>query len=409
MLNALKKPNFLITILIAAWYIVPLVQERGGMLLIYALVALFVLTSGSRHLVSTAYRFLGLVPFLLVLGLYVATGTGIYNGITPIYFIASFLLVFIPFLVYRVLEEKFTEKEKALLLGFIYFFFIVGAVNTLIVLKQYPMASRMMAQGENGDVYSKMGAGGFGFVYSLMFFALIVVSRFKKAGRRERIVGLLSIVLFVYTIFECQYFTCILLLMIGGILVIAARSKRGVGFVVFCTVLILFIIALLFYGNAILKSVAGLFDEDGVINKRMLDLAELFDSRDVETMESSRGRLYMKSLSGFLSHPITGTGFFGTAVSGGHSTVLDTLSIYGLFGLACLVLPFWLMIREFRKAKVLNLAIVCVFVGLSFLNPTIYIYQFGAIVFLFAPLYANYTELQGEEESESGETETGVE
>ena len=390
--KTIRKINYLLLILIVAWYIIPIFQERGGMVAIYSLYFLYFLTLIRTKDFFVSFSFLlYLLPFILLLVLHLVLGTRIYGGVATIYFVASILLLFLPFSLYY-FKDVYSEREKAILFFLAIVFALVGAINTLIVLARYPEASRALATTK-GDIYSKMGAGGFGFSYFLMLFSLLIFSKLKGTKLINKILGLLFILFLCYTIIKCQYATCVLLLIIG-ITIALLQNAKGIGGIIVTSVVLLLVVAILIDSTNVFTWFANQFKGNEILYKRFSDVANIFKTGDIDSMQNSRSELYMRSINGFLKSPLLGTAGMNELLYGGHSTVLDTLAIYGIVGLSLLIIPFIALFKKIYKQKQLNWAILVSFVLLSILDPTIYIYQLGIVLFFLGPAFSFKSGLQ---------------
>ncbi len=381
-----RDVNFLLMLAMIIWYTVPIVQERCGMLFIAGLIVIWGLTCDFSQ---RRIAYFLLVPYAIMmffLSLPILFGKKYYGQVEIPYFLCSSFLVFFPILLFFYYAGHTTKRENTLILSVFFFGLAYGAVNTYIVLQQYPMASRLLATS-HGDKYSKMGAGGYGFAYLLMFTFPLLFEMFRRKGLRWKIGSCGLMILFFLTLIKCEYTTCLLLLFLGIALYILCRIHVGTGILLILASLVLFGVS----GSLenIFLWLADWFKNTEVIATRLKDIANVFGSNSLDVMDSSRYSLYKESFSGFMQSPIWGTVYNDEIVSGGHSTVLDTMAIYGGIGLVSLLAAFYIPLRAIFRNIGKNgtyIVVVILFSVLSFLNPTIYVYQLGIVVFFIAPI-----------------------
>ena len=384
-----KKINIFLLLLILIWYVVPIVQERGGMLAIGVLIFLWLLTCDLNKVIRAAPRLFPYLTMLFVLSMWLLWGVKYYGGIETLYFVCSTFLMFFPTILFWYYYKNI-ELSQINWIAFVFWGgLLFGAINTYVVLEEYPIASRLMATS-SGDIYSKMGAGGYGFAYSLMIaFPFLMEVRRTSKSRILKLIYLAIMLFFVATIIKCEYTTCLLLLFVGVALHLMLRTNMVLGIIALSFLPVLFVFED-GVGNLFLY-LADVFKETEVIAVRLRDVATGFLNSDMSTMESSRYSLYMESLNGFLQYPVLGSGLHGTIISGGHSTILDTLAIYGIGGFLAVLYSLTGSFKKIIKSvdgrsKSIYLAVIIVFWLLTALNPTIYIYQLGIVIFLVGPL-----------------------
>ena len=231
--------NFLALLAMIIWYTVPIVQEKGGMLLIALLIFVWGITCDFRSRRLAINLLLPYALMMIVLSIPLLVGSKYYGGIDTIYFMCSALLLFFPVLLFCYYDGKTTTKERAWILATFLIGIIYGAINTYIVLERHPMASRLLATSA-GDEYSKMGAGGFGFAYLLMLtFPLLLRLAGKVSGWKKVAYAMLMLLIF-FTLVKCEYTTCILLLFLSVAIYVLYRSNSIIGFLLILLVLICF-------------------------------------------------------------------------------------------------------------------------------------------------------------------------
>lgn len=285
-------------------------------------------------------------------------------------------------------------------------FYTLGAVQTYIGLSLYPEASRILASG-SGDspikhTYSKIGIGGFNYVYSACFLVIMLFylwfERKDELPRRHRMMLLLCVLLLAITVVKASYAIAVFIMLAGMISVPVFRSKTSQLF----TLVFGFIVLLVVKGNTelLFQKLAAVFRGNTIIFDKINDLANalLKGSSKGKTSTSYRIYLYSSSLKTFLSQPCFGVhGPFGdrNAFVGEHSGWFDLLARYGLF----VSLPMFGTIithlknvaESFRETRthLPLLAIFALFGLYGTINPVFALYQIGLVVFFIIPSLSN--------------------
>ena len=393
--------NFLILICILAWMFIPKIQNFTGMIGIFSLILLWILTSKFEILIKKIIPILCFFVFYLYAFVFYLLGTKFYGGINFLYFTSSFILFAFPSVLCLYYGEYLLPKKYLNFLIFIcIFFFLVANINTLIVLIKYPYASRILAT-TGGEMYAKMGAGGYGFAYGCMLlFPVFIKVAIKTPKKSLKFLYIVSLLISFVVLVICQYTTLLIILLIELILCLIWKTKWYIKLVIVIVISLPFIFQKQ-TGNFFLL-LSQLTSNLKFISSRLLDIAQIFIRDPNYTSDSARFDLYLKSLNGFLKSPIIGTAYSTEYISGGHSTILDTLSLYGFVGLSMFVAPFVFSLlfakREYRfvfKKDSIFFVNIFAFTILSVLNPTIYIYQLGISLFLIVPLFLSYTKIIG--------------
>lgn len=388
--------NFLILISIIAWMLIPKVQNLTGMIGIFSLIFLWILTSKFEILLKKLIPILCFLVFYLYAFIFYLIGTKFYGGINFLFFTSSFILFAFPSILCLYYGEYVLPKKHLIfLIGICIAFFLFANINTLIVLLKYPYASRILAT-TRGEIYAKMGAGGYGFAYGCMLlFPVFIRVAIKTPKKLLKFLYFLSLVVSFVVLIICQYTTLLIILVSELILCLIWKTKWYIKLIVAIVVVLPFIFQKQ-TGNFFLL-LSQLTSNLKFISSRLLDIAQIFIRDPNYASDSARFDLYLKSFNGFLESPFIGTAHSSNYVSGGHSTVLDTLSLYGFLGLSMLVAPFvfsfWFTKKEygfiFKKDSIYFVNIFA-FVVLSLLNPTIYIYQLGLPLFFIVPIFLSY-------------------
>ncbi len=335
-----------------------------------------------------------LIPFIF-------TGDFEYGSLSPKNALVSFLLFFTGMIINH---YYMYYKKNPVVLGRVVFitllFYFIASIQTYFGLKQFPFAARELATGMSSlpTAYYSLGIGGFGFVYSAVFINILLLyfifNKQSKGQRSFKILCLLIFCMITAMLVLASYATALLFLFIGSMLVLFIRGKRSFILAIFLSSLFLLIVPKEIFGQVFIHA-AYLFDGNGVIQSKLFDLAQGFVSGNYGDQTVGRGQLYLSSIHAFLHNPFFGiygpfSNPFNTFV-GGHSGWLDQLAYYGLFGSFPLFTVFFLNIRKhlqhFSKHPYYRILLIAqlLFILFGFINPVLYIYQLGFVMFVIAP------------------------
>ena len=322
-----------------------------------------------------AYVFIPFVTFfsprgfnlLSVVALYilVAIELGVNNAIStllkylPLYIITIFAIVFSPFsdvktsmvmqwymlfqdllwvlLMSYVISLNNIKINRWLLL-FVLACMVLTSLTTFYGCLQHPGLSRGMTGGTLSDsarlLYSSLNIGGFDFIYTLVLSIPLIIYLYKSSN-----ISLLFtvplLIPFYLAIYQAEYTTALLTSFICLIAFFFPRfgnRQRFIRLIAFLGVS-LFIMSLVM--TDFLNWLANVVDSD-IMRERIISSSEIAASGETDMSSDAGARidLWMRSLSNFLDHPFFGAGNSG----GGHSWLLDNMSMFGLFGvIACIV------------------------------------------------------------------------
>lgn len=252
-----------------------------------------------------------------------------------------FLQVFIwPLLGYYV-ERNCSFKQKEIIVVSIIIMIVSTMITTYIGCKLFPGITRSLATPdavEEGlwSIANKNNIGGFKFVYIASLITPIFVYFAKDSGGFRKIVNIGLLVFMFFFIIGSGYTTA-LFVFIASILLFFNRSKFGLSFYlkVILTLSLLFLVFRFFVTDILYSAAHALNDND--ISMRLAELGDIFSGADIDQTNdtSSRFEKWGKSVGGFLTNPILGSG-----IVGGHSYILDNMALYGVFGLVSLFFVF---------------------------------------------------------------------
>jgi len=395
--------NRLLMIGICGWIISPYLNFKLGFTL-YVLIfaAWFLLTDYLWIFQRLSGDLLLFVVWILTLMPYLLTGNFLYGEVPMKTVLISIFLFFSGmFMNHYYMYYKKDISALGKIAFFAIFFYLFASIQSSIGLKQYPLAARALATGIDPlqGVYSSLGIGGFGFVYSAVFVNIVLLYFIlKKQPNTHNFYRYLCLIAFcvIFTmLLASSYATSLLFIIMGTIFVIFIKGKKSLLF----SIILSFFFFVIFPKELIgyfLIDVALLFENNTVISTKFMDLAQGFVSDSVGSQTAARSQLYLVSLKTFLQNPFFGIyGPFGgsfNAKVGGHSGWLDLLAYYGLFGAIPL---FGAIILNFRKHlryytghpyyKFLVTAQILIVI-FGFINPIIYVYQIGFVYFVIVPV-----------------------
>ena len=262
----------------------------------------------------------------------------------------SFIQVLIyPMLGLYVMQRKNIAFCKTILLVFIISYSIT-AVTTTIGCNMFPNAARALT-GHQDDLalygqYKRLNIGDFHFVYfiTLTLPLLIGSIRYKII---KKSVGLLLVALVLVTVYYSAYTTALLFCFVALLLFFVRKNTTGKALVWY----VLTAFFLITVGSEVLSQIlssASNSVENQDVALRLSDMSSVLSGSTVESLDessdmSTRFELFSRSWNSFLTNPIIGS--WDLKKVGGHSFLLDTLGLFGLIGLFCLL---WMYIRSYK-------------------------------------------------------------
>ncbi|MHA6259954.1 hypothetical protein ACXYMX_08555 [Sporosarcina sp. CAU 1771] len=402
--NHKDSPNYInqaVIILFCVWMTWPYLNFKMGAFAAAAILLVWVITTDYRWFIKAwpKDQLLIVVWFIFFIP-YLITGDFMYGALEPRGAFVSFVLFTVGIFInhyYMFYKKDFVTLGRIALISII--MYIVGAFQTFKGLLAHPLASRSLATGIDAmqDIYLSLGIGGFGYIYSSVFICILslflVTKRIPKNNKTYKVLSLMLFVLLGLMITQASYTIALLLLFIGIILVLNIKGKKSLIVGVYFAIILL-IIPKRIFGNFFIN-VSNIFKDNETLSIKFMDLAQGFLIGDAGVQTSYRLELYMISFKTFLSNPLFGIyGPLGKQMNaniGGHSGWLDLMAFYGIFG----SIPLFLgILFNFRKQLSFYsgtpyyyflLTVQGLFLFFGFINPIIYIYQIGFVLFVIAP------------------------
>ncbi len=262
----------------------------------------------------------------------------------------SFIQVLIyPMLGLYVLRSKNITFCKTILLIFLVSYSIT-AVTTIIGCYLFPDAARALTGNQDNlalyGQYKRMNIGDFHFVYFITLTLPLIIGSIRYKLIKKPI-GILLVVLVIVAVYYSAYTTALLFSILALLLFFVPKNIAGnklffLGIVAFVILMMSSTVL-----STILSSVSGNINNEDIAS-RLADMSTVFSGGTVESLDAesdmgARYDLFSRSWQAFLQNPIIGS--WSLRAIGGHSFFLDTIGLFGLLGLLCLV---WMYVRSFK-------------------------------------------------------------
>lgn len=265
-----------------------------------------------------------------------------------------------PLIGYFVVEKLTLRSQKIAFWSFVACF-VITALTTSYGCSIFPNASRAMANGTFAEMesdivtmYRSMNIGSFQFVYTLVLMIPVILccnlSVFKNRYWGYGIIGL-----FLYTIYQTQYTTALLLAVVSTaylVLPVSHNPKTARKWLI--GIVAVFFVSLPIIGD-LLSFFAGIIGSEQM-SQRFSELSLSISGQQLDEDSDFGTRLYLwnKSLTTFFSHILTGV-YFTTDIAsaskyvGGHSFILDSMARFGIVGLMLIIWMFKKLYKLFVK------------------------------------------------------------
>lgn len=278
--------------------------------------------------------------------------------------------------------------------GIISFDYFWVALSSLHVYKIYPEISRLLASQSLNMVRLANPTikidivGGFGFCYALPFLILISVHLLLK----KKYLFILPLLIFSYTLWKSAYMIgvincCLMLIVYLYIQIIKKYLNRKTKMIIF-TLIVTFCVLFIFNLSGINNFIKNTDFVPESYYLRLKEIEMFLKSGNIVVGSDLQLRLqvYITSINGIIKNK--GMFDFTNILSGGHSTILDTISIFGLFSL-----PFfyyiYISIKNIFKfmsgEKAIYYSTLFYFSVTALLNPII-LPQIAVCLYLIMPL-----------------------
>ncbi len=401
--DLLYRLNKFICVLFCVWFAWPYANYKLGMYVGVALSLGWIITTG-RFLVLKKWSadLVFIVAYFITFIPYVLTGEFEYSSFNPYSILGTFYLFFIGSFMFQYYRRYKSDKKFLGKIAFItIIFYVLGAVQTYIGLHNFPNAARVLAVGgldyQYREMYSNMGIGGFNFVYSSCFLAIMLIHPLRKEkntfSKKTRFLLFVGLIILLLMILKASYAIAILITLFGIGMVFVVRNKTSFYLLLIILLLTLFIIPKEVIAQILMEG-ANLFHDNKIISEKFSDLAKSFVDVSSSSQTGYRFELYFSSLKTFIENPLFGiNGPFGKGDFnvGGHSGWFDMMAYFGLFTVIPLFSAIYFNFKKIRSlARGTNsygyiITIQFLFIIYGVINPLLYIYQIGLIIFLVVP------------------------
>lgn len=393
--------NNWIMIFLCSWISWPYLNYKLGILPFLVFFTAWFFTTDFRWIKGISLDLLMGIVWILIFFPYILTGNFFYGELHVTFVLTSFILFIVGiFLNYYYMYFNKNDLVLGKIAFFTITFYFIASIQTYFGMKKYPFASRGLATGNDpqSEIYLSLGIGGFSFVYSAVFINILllyfIVRNAPEVKMVYRYFCLIVFLVITTMLISASYTTSLLLLFIGTMIAVMIKGKKSFTFSIILGSLFILLFPKEIIGYFLID-VANLFESNNVLSTKFLDLAQGFISESFGTQTSGRAQLYLSSLETFLRNPLFGIyGPFGDAFNskvGGHSGWFDILAYYGLFGSLPLFAVIYLNFRKQLKFYSNHpyyrflLTAQILFILFGFINPVIYIYEMGFVLFVVAP------------------------
>lgn len=401
----LFRVNQVACIMMCMWIAIPYFRIRAGVVFLLMMFGIWLITTDLKWLTKELTLDLVLIIIFFITFIpYILSGSLQYGAAGPKMILVNFPIFFVGIFInhyYMYYKKDYQVLGK---IAFFYLiFFTIGSLQTYFGLLQYPMASRELAGAladnpELGNRYSFLGIGGFGHIYSASFL-LIATSFLLKNNHhlytiKSRILVLVSVISIFLMLLQASYATSLIILFIGLFSVLIVRNKFGL-IILSTTAVIVFLLIPKTTWNKFFIGIADLFSWNNILNEKFLDLANSFLYGTGNGQTGDRIELYGTSFKTFLSNPLFGIygplGNSNTGLLGDHSGWLDLLGYYGLFTVIPLALAIYVNfkkhLRFYQATSYYGFVIVIylLILVLGIVNPIVYVYEIGFVLFFIVP------------------------
>lgn len=385
--------NRLLLFLIIIWYLLPIASNRIGTVGLIVIFAIWCLSCNTNVLLSCiCYKpfgwFLLWYGYMLLLLLF-----GAYKESNSLYFFTMTFIFALPVIVYKYYAIEYDFGLKITIQKLSILIFLVTAINTLIVLQQYPMAAKIMAmsgaQEAEKQIYASMGCGGYNYIYSLAVGLMpVLFSKIKLSGF-WKVIRLAMLVLSLIVMFMSQYTLALLLIITSFVLCIIYKNSTNSTARMIGIVLVIILTGMAYFVLPhVLTYFSRLISSDNGISTRLMQMASYMSTGEQGYDLGGRLERYGNSFRAFMNSPIFGIRLIGNGTIGGHSSLLDQLGCYGIVGTLPYVLFFvsnFKCLNSTGYRRLLKPTYI-IFMILSLINTTMYVYPIGMVLLFIIPM-----------------------
>ena len=266
---------------------------------------------------------------------------------------------------------------------FIYVVFTFAMITVFISLGHLSVNEYIVREIASGNTtYKGMGIGGYDFSYCFMLLVPCIFLYVRQGQMIQKIIAIAGLVIAEYFFFQCGLFTTLLLSIMGIIAGLIFEVHNKSSRVILIVVLVVLVFAFFVVEPSdIARYLRNIDTNATVINDKLNDIARVINGdKEAHGTVSGRTDRYELAIKGFVASPIWGWAFDAdtSLYSGGHSTLLDYLTMTGSIGIILYIFVLFFLyksvIKNIKKpASVLCYRIVfSMFLLCSFLKGTSY-------------------------------------
>ena len=275
---------------------------------------------------SRTHLFALLFVVLVIFVAYIQTKS--INGILRPIAMYMLVICFIMKEFYDDFPDDFSWMVPVILILYVYFNYVTA--KTIIA---DPTVARLIVRNDPETYhYIRSGVGGYGYLYPqvCIFPALLAwIIKSLKKSKLLFILGLAWLVSYIIVVANANYSIAIFSTIISAIVLLFYKKESVVGVIVVALALFVAVMMSILYIEPWRRFLLEIFDGTAVA-KKINDLVASSESGEAEGSIASRTVAYEGAFSDIFRYPIIGGLWRGGG--GGHSAILDTMAMYGLFG-----------------------------------------------------------------------------
>lgn len=308
----------------------------------------------------------------------------------------SFYMMFVELIIFGFYNKKNIWKELFFLIPIIFLILIYYNYITITALLDDPSLARIIVRNdENAINYMRRGIGGYALVYlQVLFFpsALMWTLKAFKTNKLKFLIGALWTVSFIFLVMNAGYSIAVFTVAASVIVLFLYKGKSVTGILITMLVLFIATMALILYVEPFRNWLLSTFDGTAVA-KKINDLMATSESGEAEGSIQVRIEAYVNSIKAIIRYPIIGA-LMKPAMLGGHSTILDCVAKYGIFGgyIYCksvFGVPNGLKKMNEKNIDILHVANAQLFVMIFIILLDTVSYQLVCSIFIIAPILMN--------------------
>lgn len=225
----------------------------------------------------------------------------------------------------------------------------ITTVTSIYGLSTYPGAARIMATIERSDdpmliQFEWLNIGGFSFTYILLTVYPMIIGYIRQTYDRLWLKILVILVGFTYYL-SAEYMTGLMgFVLTSSLWFVPKNFKYKRLLTILGCVLVLFVLTKDSFASVLYNASASTKSE--VLSERFLYMADSLAGVKNTSEVGAREAVLETSYEGFIHSPILGNWHKGGGV-GGHSYILDFLSLFGIVGLILLWKSYKVIFKSF--------------------------------------------------------------